>query len=244
MTKQNQTPRYLWLFWAQGAKHAPIVVKHCIKRWKALNPGWKVVLLDNSNVGKFIKIHKLCSEPTHLQMAHQSDLIRLQLLHRYGGVWADATTYCRAPLDDWIDDACQSGFFAFHQPAPDRVMSNWFLASHKGNPIPEILFGSLTKYFKKNKEYPYFIFHLIFEELANNNHTFSKIWQDTPKISAVPPHLLFHAGLVNPITDELKQKILESKTPMFKLSWKVDENQYNKNTILYYLLNSDPEKTK
>lgn len=206
-----------------------------------MHPSWQVILLDRSNLGKYITPHKLCKAPTHLQTAHQSDLIRLQLLDRFGGVWADATTYCRKPLDEWIDDACRSGFFAYHRPASDRVISNWFLAAHKGNPIPQILFRELTKFLKKNKEYPYFIFHHIFEGLAKNNLTFKNIWHETSKISAVPPHLLFHNGLLNSITDELKVKITESEAHMFKLSWKIDETNYTENTVMYYLLNSDLE---
>lgn len=58
-----------------------------------------------------------------------SNWIRINLLDRHGDVWTDATCLCMQPLDEWIHDEARSGFFAFSKPGPDRLMSNWFLAS-------------------------------------------------------------------------------------------------------------------
>eukprot|EP00445_Apocalathium_hangoei_P077835 CAMPEP_0204174854 /NCGR_PEP_ID=MMETSP0361-20130328/46253_1 /ASSEMBLY_ACC=CAM_ASM_000343 /TAXON_ID=268821 /ORGANISM="Scrippsiella Hangoei, Strain SHTV-5" /LENGTH=117 /DNA_ID=CAMNT_0051133407 /DNA_START=26 /DNA_END=375 /DNA_ORIENTATION=- len=44
----------------------------------------------------------------------ESDLLRLALLYRHGGCWADSTMLCRRPLDDWLPQATEaSGCFAF-----------------------------------------------------------------------------------------------------------------------------------
>ena len=235
MNQQSKLPRVLWLFWSQGAKQAPMVVKKCLRSWIDKNPSWRIVLLDRQKIGQYIKVHSLCKEPTHIRMAHQSDLMRLQLLYKYGGVWADATSFCVKPLDEWVDEATQSGFFAFSRPAADRIISNWFLSSHENNPITGSLLKLLIKYFQANKEYPYFIFHQIYEQLIKDNKQAAAIWAKTPKISAVPPHLLFHAGLLNPIDDQLKSLVKTSDSPVFKLSWKFDESLYNEHCVLHYL---------
>ena len=66
----------------------------------------------------------------------RSDLLRLALLERHGGVWADATLWCARPLDAWIDDAtAPTGFFAYTQPTRDRPADNWFLAAAPGSRI-------------------------------------------------------------------------------------------------------------
>lgn len=85
-----------------------------------------------------------------MSLATQSDMIRLQLLCKYGGVWADSTTLCIRPLDAWLCDCCQSGFFAFSNPGKDREMSNWFIASEKNNSLIEKMRHKFSSFFLLN----------------------------------------------------------------------------------------------
>ena len=64
-----------------------------------------------------------------------SNLTRLCLLRRHGGVWTDATVFCLRPLDDWLDAAYDAGFFAFRNPAKDRMLATWLIASEPDNPL-------------------------------------------------------------------------------------------------------------
>ena len=57
------------------------------------------------------------------------------MLRQHGGVWADATSFCLRPLDDWLNAAYAAGFFAFRNPAKDRMMANWFIASEPDNAL-------------------------------------------------------------------------------------------------------------
>ena len=108
-------PRKIWLFWSQGVSEAPFIVKKCIDSWVKENPTWDVVVLDENNLNKYISLNLPKNVIANLCIAHQSDLIRLALLSKYGGIWTDATTFCTKPLDEWIDDACsEAGFFVFH----------------------------------------------------------------------------------------------------------------------------------
>ena len=56
-----------------------------------------------------------------------ADQIRIEILHLHGGVWADATTICAKPLDEWLPERMGTGFFAFERPAQDRMIASWFL---------------------------------------------------------------------------------------------------------------------
>jgi hypothetical protein len=76
-----------------------------------------------------------------------SNLVRLSLLARHGGVWVDATCYCVKPLDSWLGDVLGSGFFAFARPGRDRLISNWFLASARGSHIASSMWGALSSYY-------------------------------------------------------------------------------------------------
>ena len=65
--------------------------------------------------------------------AAESDILRLYLLKKYGGVWVDATNLCRRPLDAWLPSAACEGFFAFfpdlqspeHKGVPHIISSAW-----------------------------------------------------------------------------------------------------------------------
>ena len=127
-------PRQIFLYWDQGWKQAPDLVKRCAETWPAYNPSWNIFFLDRSNVEEKINIPYL-ARSINLPLPALSDVIRLALLKHHGGVWADATLWCARPLDDWIDDVCQkAGFFAYEKPGIGRrnswrPLSTWFLAA-------------------------------------------------------------------------------------------------------------------
>jgi hypothetical protein len=128
-------PRRIWMLWHQGLSEAPFVVRKCIDSWLKENPSWELIVLDKNNLGEYIDLGLPDEKLASLPLAKQSNLVRLQLLAEYGGVWADSTVFCMRPLDDWIDDCVASGFFAFYRPGRDRIMANWFMASRKECPI-------------------------------------------------------------------------------------------------------------
>jgi mannosyltransferase OCH1-like enzyme len=69
----------------------------------------------------------------------QSDAYRTLILHRHGGIWVDASLFCIAPLDNWID-LNQTDLISFvrtdnaaNQKELDVKpwVTSWFLASPK-----------------------------------------------------------------------------------------------------------------
>lgn len=143
-------PRTIWILWYQGVSEAPFIVRKCIDSWTRYNPTWEVVVLDSNNLQSYIKEELSDEILDNLSLAHQSDLVRLQLLSKYGGVWADATTFCIKSLDEWIDRYAESGLFVFHKPGKDRIMSNWFIASKKDSPACAKLYNNLRLYWVAN----------------------------------------------------------------------------------------------
>ena len=210
-----------------------------------------------------------------LSKNHQSDLHRVQLLSEFGGVWADATTLCRVPLDSWLQDYMQSGFFAFvYKTRGYGWISNWFLASEKSNPIMIKMSQQLTAFFRDNefyhngviqrkrtkflksflnrkfkttrfwsswpirkifKVYPYFIFHYTFAKLIGTNRECFKIYKGMKKYYTTG-ELLGQYGLFRPLQKDIKERIDSRIDPIYKLSWKYQQDKYSSSCILYYLL--------
>jgi len=140
----NTIPKKIWFLWLQGFDNAPLEVKECYESWVRLNPGWEVVFMDESDIAAYITVPKWRVAKYVL-----SELLRINLLAKYGGVWADATCYCVQPLDEWLPAYISAGFFAFERPGPDRMISSWFLAAAPDNYIAAAFRNRVNKYWQE-----------------------------------------------------------------------------------------------
>lgn len=141
-------PRTIWFVWFQGLARAPYVVRKCHESWVTRNPSWRVVNLDQDALPAVTSLDYTSGHLATLSRQHQADLLRLDLLTHHGGVWADATCFCVQPLEAWLIPRIESGFFAFHRPRPDRIISNWFLAAQPGNVLVSRLFDWMLAYWR------------------------------------------------------------------------------------------------
>ena len=111
---------YVWMYW----DHAPLPpsVELCQKNWTrmaaASSTPFSVILVTQKTLSSFIdaNAHPCLSNKNTKWRALRSDFIRLSLLHRFGGVYMDATCILTENLD-WItvDDGLQM-FQAYYNP--------------------------------------------------------------------------------------------------------------------------------
>ena len=147
-------PKKIWFLWYQGFPQAPLVVKKCYESWQKYNPDWEVIFLDENNLENYITPYLPPEKLSQLSKNHQSDLLRVELLAKYGGVWVDATTLCRVPLDKWLENHTQAGFFAFtHQTRGYGWILSWFLAAEKSNLIILKMSQRFASFFRDNEFY-------------------------------------------------------------------------------------------
>ena len=143
----------IWFLWLQGYEDMPELVRRCYESWHKYNPGWEIIFLDRDNVDDYVNVSPIFEDRSaRIYRVSQSEIIRINLLHQYGGVWVDATCFCCQPLDDWIGDYLDSGFFAFHRPGVDRMLSSWFLAAKKGNDLIRIYCEEVNAFWPSNKK--------------------------------------------------------------------------------------------
>ena len=101
----NFIPKIIWSFW--NDEDIPGIVKACINSWKKYNPGYQIVIINENNVNQYlpdINIHSLKNLSD--SWARISDVIRLNLLKKYGGFWIDSSMICNKSLQ-WILDIQQ-----------------------------------------------------------------------------------------------------------------------------------------
>lgn len=249
----------IFIAWFQGFDNAPDVVKMCLRSWKHYNPDWNIICIDDlsDDLRDNLRDYILLDDYNTLSIQERSNIIRCILLHKYGGVWADATTFCNKPLNDWLPDYIKEGFFAFNKPrndwlpdylhndpcqtievAKDRLLSNWFLYAEPNNYIIHKWMQKTVDFHKINKlSYPYFIHHYLFGELYESDATFKEMWNRVPKIDAnhMGPHYLDEIGFFNTLSVGTKLDIDCKITPLYKLSYKPKFPEYDESKNIFYL---------
>ena len=92
-------PKIVWSAWLQGMDNAPELVKACLASQKKHMGGYEFRVLDLNSYRQWVELPEyVVKKYRNGQMppAAFSDLIRLAVLKKYGGVWMDATVLLRA----------------------------------------------------------------------------------------------------------------------------------------------------
>ncbi len=148
LPSSKDIPKTIWMLWFQGLENAPELVKACYASWKTLNPGWTINFLNGETYQEYMGSSDLLLLNPKAQAL--SDIIRINLLAKHGGVWVDATSFCVVPLDTWLPDHAHGGFFAFHRTKGARIIDSWFLASSLQNPLTLALCEKVNTYWREN----------------------------------------------------------------------------------------------
>ena len=168
--RPHERSRNVWVCWLQGMESAPPVVKACYNSLVRNLPGREVKVIDGNNWGEFVDMPGyICDkwEKRRIPPAMFSDLLRLQLLIKYGGTWIDAAVLCTGECNEYMDS--DLFLFRYNRAPGDRPLSisNWFITSCSGSEVLMVLRDVLFAYWRDyDCPLDYYIFHLFFSELA------------------------------------------------------------------------------
>ncbi|MCF0177691.1 MAG: hypothetical protein HUJ90_03615 [Bacteroidales bacterium] len=195
--KEETDKQKIFSIWLQGEQSAPKIVQVCWKSIKAnLRGNQELVILDAKSLFDWVDI------PEHvvrkwkngkMRAAHFTDIVRLALLARYGGVWMDATDYLPAPLPDEI---LEQDFFVYIGGDTIRgqyaFIQNCFICAKAGNPLICRWLDAVCAYWKKEDgAIDYFIHQLIFRKLIETDREAAALFQKMPKKVQDPTHQLW-----------------------------------------------------
>lgn len=106
----------IWMCWWQGEDQAPEIVKACIDSVRKGSEGREVVVISDENIQNYVvfpeQVLRLRDKGV-LSRTHLSDLLRLELLSRYGGLWLDSTFFCCRPL---VSEVYSAPLFSIKRP--------------------------------------------------------------------------------------------------------------------------------
>jgi Capsular polysaccharide synthesis protein/Polysaccharide pyruvyl transferase len=233
------TPKIIWCLWLQGRENAPDLVKRCLGTWERLNPGWELRCLDATTVGRYVDITRYVDlSAQEVTAASLSDIVRMLLLHEYGGVWIDATLYCNQPLDEWLPGPFGNGFFGFYRPAPERLIGTWFLAAAPGNVLLEKWATRALNYWRgRPKSTDYFWVHHQFNELIATDPEARRDWEAVPRISADGPRSVLECMYESFSTGVRR---IDWASPVFKLTHRINESANRPDSVLNMFMSKAP----
>lgn len=230
----------IWMLWLQGWENAPPIVRACLTTWAHHNPDWRIQCIDARSIDSFLgRSERISISLRYVPAAARSDLLRIALLWKFGGVWVDATVYCLKPLDEWLPDAASQGFFAFDTPGPDRMIASWFLAAEASNEIVLRWYQASQSYWRwRFRRHHYFWFHYLFADIYRLHAGVKEIWDATPKISADLPHYMtpYKQKLPAPLSPEDAPFLDGSRTPLLKLTHKIRHGGFDQDSRYSVLL--------
>ena len=238
--KNNPYPDKIWICWFQGEGNAPLIVKKCIASIRKNAGNKEVIILTDENIPKYIQFPDFILKKRakgKIPRPQFSDLLRVSLLAKYGGIWIDATVLLTGPIPDYITEA---DLFCFKTaPLEGRIkMSSWFISAKANNEILVRTQQLVMQYWKNyNWLKHYFIFHLLFSIAIDSRETLRNQWKKIPYFNNSIPHTLL-LELHDSYTPERWEQI-KNLSPIHKLTYKFKPSDLErKDSFLNMIMNS------
>ena len=236
----HEKSKKVWVCWLQGINEdTPLVVKRCIQSMYDNLKKEEVILLTESNYSDYISLPEFVINKYRegiITKTHLTDLLRLELLIKYGGIWIDATVLCTGDIPDYI---LNSDLFLFQNLKPGRdgdaiALSSWFIAAKTNNKVLMATQKLMYEYWKKNNTLiNYFLIHnflrMSLERFPDEDDRIIKYSNSTPHILLLDMFKPFNMH---------KWSIIKDMTPIHKLAYKrTKEEMLRKGTYYDVIIN-------
>jgi len=179
VSPQEFLPRKVWTYWSGSTSQC---AEACQKSWHENTKNFDVIVLNDDSVKDMIP--DFPDIPAGIPIQLKSDLIRLTLMERYGGIWIDYSIMLTKPID-WIANLLETRrheVLAFYNECPifyrkDRerpIIENGLLAAFPRSEFIHdwrdvfldcLLSDSYRNYFKNFQNYNMLTANFLTEDL-------------------------------------------------------------------------------
>ncbi len=193
---ENAEKEHAFSIWFQGEENAPDSVKACFAGMRQ-HLDQELIVLDNNTLFDWIELPEYIIEKWKsgkIGNAHFSDICRVELLFRHGGLWFDATDYVTAPVPEII---MKSDFFVF---MGGQKIDSWygfiqncFIRARKGNPLLGLWRDAMLMYWKhEDKIITYLGHQILFQVVTEYNKQAASLFAKMPRMDQDPTHVLWY----------------------------------------------------
>ncbi len=245
MIKENEAslehgkPKRIWVCWLQGMENAPAIVRICYQSLlDTFGNEYEIKVITEENYENYVQFPDFIIrkyKKGFISRTHFSDLLRLELLIGYGGIWLDSTLFFTGKLPDFMLD---SNLFVFQSIWPQLFgratrTENWFISACQNESMLIFVRNMLYAYWDKfNVLIDYWLAYDMFEFAIEQ---FPDIWKEVIPVSQCDIHILQDKFL-----DEFNQDVFDetvNRVHIHKLNWRYNEQELSKpNTYYQYLI--------
>jgi hypothetical protein len=233
-------PPQIWVCWWDGIGMMPPIVRVCYNSLLKYADRYNVTLITKDNFFEYIEIPNHVLEKVKsgsITITHFSDIIRMSLLEKHGGLWLDSTVLVTGNLHHE-----KNNFFTIKKKlggddVPRRRWTGNCIGGVKNTPLFQFVRGFLCEYWKKHDELiDYFLIDYSILVGYNSIPQIKKIIDKMPFNSQ--QYYIMQDNLACGYTPELFA-FLTKNTTLHKLTWK---EQYptrtanNQLTVYSYIL--------
>lgn len=242
LTFNDTQVKIVWVMWWQGFDKAPDIIKGCQKQLQKYCHNYKIIQLTKDNYKQYAHIPDYIlkkAENGNISLTNLSDVIRMDLLARHGGLWIDSTVLLTHRLDADILD------YPFYS-IKGKMINN--------NSVSKYQFCTFFMYSKQNNSYFNFIRDFLFDYWKDHDTTIHYLLIDYIMVLATMYNedykkMLNDIPFSNPMLHELREnfnteyteelwKKMCLNTYIYKLSYKFktyEKTTGGKDTIWYRL---------
>ena len=165
---------------------------------------------------------------------HMTDLLRLELLSKYGGMWLDATVFCSRKIEEIPEYYFNSNLFMYQCLKPGRdghaiYISSWLISAKSNNKILMATQYLCYEYWKKNnKMIDYFLLH---DFLSIVLEFYEEDWKKIIPVDNSTPHILL-LRLFDKYDEDIWNSIKE-QVPFHKLTYKFEKEKMKEEETFY-----------
>lgn len=229
----------IWICWFQGIENAPELVKACYNSVVKNYNDKEIIVLTEENYKQYVDIPEYILkkwEKGYITFAHFSDILRIELLSKYGGLWLDSTIFTTKRSELVFNENIE--LFVYKQVDLDRknplsiVASSWLMYSNKNNNIINLTKKLLHEYWKNyNHIINYNLIHLFF---TLSTEVYKDEWNKVPTFNNISPHILQFE--LNDDFEEVRFNQIRGMSDFHKLNWRIKSE--NKNSYYNYIVDN------
>lgn len=235
--EKHEYNNIIWWCWFQGFDAAPDICKSCYNSLKKHFPDYKIEVITLENYNSFVSLPDYIIkkyEKNIISKTHFSDLLRLELLTKYGGIWIDSTVFC-TNTPNYVFNIPLFVYKSRESNDPSISSQNWFIASEKNEPILTLTKNLLLEYWRKNNKLIHYFIYYFFMTISTEYYP--KEWEQVPFFPDAATFILSRE--LNKGYTPKRFSELERISDIHKLTYKFDnisKNKSSEKTTLDFIL--------
>ena len=230
----NHTHQYsnkIFWCWLQGEQNAPKLYQSNLNALRKNCKNHEIIIITEKNMNQYINFPSFIRNKFNRNLipkTHFSDMLRLELLKKYGGTWIDASVL----ITEYDESFFNNDLFFFKSSGENWLSgSSWFITGEKNSPILKTTLDLLYEFWRtNNKLYNYFLFHFFFKMSCDR---YINDFKNVPFYSNIPVHVLQYEMFQSFNIRRYKQILECSK--VHKLTSKTNI-KFTNETFYYYIL--------